>query len=273
MFLTTSGYSNGQTDENSNGIPNWGNTSDGFGTMSGANLQNAFFDAYQEARLQNLPGVLSGGVCTESGLVVTVPAGTVYVAGGQVWSTASGETVGVADDATTYIWGQRDGLLAITATTSPPPGFEDGGACLLVKAVAAAGVVTLDLSVQHRARTPDYTERTIREGGIVLGNGAGQQRGRASVSYASDANKTLTQAEVECLTIDVGSGTALTVTRNLVFPLSDGAWWFVNNQSTGGQSIQCIGSSGTGITIAAAKGAWIWSDGINVKRGSADVTV
>lgn len=104
----------------------------------------------------------------------------------------------------------------------------------------------------------------------IRGNNTGQKRGRAAVAYATDANKTLTADEYECYTIDIAAGVVST-TRNLVFPLNDGARWFVNNGT--GQSIQCIGATGTGVTIATVKGAEIWCDGTNIKRGSADVTV
>lgn len=110
-------------------------------------------------------------------------------------------------------------------------------------------------------------------GSALMGNSTALRFKRRAVSFASDANKTLSFSEYDGTIIDIGSGTALTATRNLVFPLTDGAIWFVNNQSTGGQSVQCIGPTGTGITIGAAKGAWIWSDGTNIKRMSADVTV
>lgn len=96
---------------------------------------------------------------------------------------------------------------------------------------------------------------------------------RRAVAYASDANKTLTSSEYDGTIIDVGTGTALTATRQLIVPLTDGAMWFVNNQSTGGQSVTVIGASGTGTTIATAKAAWVWCDGTNVKRMTADVTV
>jgi hypothetical protein len=96
---------------------------------------------------------------------------------------------------------------------------------------------------------------------------------RRSISFSSDANKTLTSSEYDAPILDIGSGTTLTATRNLVLPLTDGAVVFVNNQSTGGQSVQVIGSTGTGITIATAKAALLWCDGTNWKRMSADVTV
>jgi hypothetical protein len=239
--------------------------------LTAASLIASFRDALQALRYQTLPGVLAGGVCTVAGLVVTVPTNTIYAAGSAIWTNSGAETKTVTDDVVNYIWGRSDGLLDITTTTTPPPVFEGGNACIIVKATAVTGVVTLDHSVQHRARTADHTNRFVKEGEI-RGNGTGQKRGRAAVAYASDANKTLSQAEYECHKIDVGSGFTLTVTRDLVFPLTDGADWLVNNNSTGGQSIQCIGPTGTGVTIATGKAALIWSDGVNVKRGSADVT-
>lgn len=271
-FTTLQGFTAAQTDDTGNGVPNWGDAASGFQTIKGANLQNSFLDTLHEARLQHLPGVVSGVVCTVAGLVVTVPANTIFIAGGMAWTNTSGENASVADNATSYLWGKSNGELEVMTTTDIPIDFEDGRACLIVKAVAASGVVTLDHSVQQRARTADFANRIIRESAEIRGSGAGQKRGRAAVSYATDANKTLSPAEYECLTIDVGTGTALTAARNLVFPLSDGAMWFVNNQATGGQAIQCIGATGTGVTIATGKAAWIWSDGVNLKRASADVT-
>jgi hypothetical protein len=93
---------------------------------------------------------------------------------------------------------------------------------------------------------------------------------RVSVSYASDANKTLLNTEYDAPIIDIAAG-VVTATRNLVFPLTDGAIWFVRNRTA--QSIQCIGASGTGTTIATLKAAWVYCDGTNISRMSADVTV
>lgn len=165
-FLTIGGFSPTNSSENSNGIPNFGTAP--YQSPTGDNWQDAFLDTLQESRYQHLAGVLSGGVCTVSGLVVTVPASTVYVAGGMVWTNASGETQSATDDATTYVWGCADGQLRITSTTTPPTGFESGKSCILTKAVAVSGTATLDNSVQHRARTADHTNRIIGENAGVF---------------------------------------------------------------------------------------------------------
>lgn len=107
----------------------------------------------------------------------------------------------------------------------------------------------------------------------LMGNASMLRFKRRAISFTSDANLTLANDEYDGTILDIGSGTALGATRNLVLPLTDGAVVFVNNQSTGGQSVQVIGATGTGVTIATAKAALCWCDGTNWKRMSADVTV
>ncbi len=82
----------------------------------------------------------------------------------------------------------------------------------------------------------------------------------------ADANQTITQAQALCDTL-VTTG-ALTATRNLVVPLVRRRW-VVRNNCTGG-SVQVIGASGTGVTIATAKVAIVECDGTNVLRVTAD---
>jgi hypothetical protein len=82
----------------------------------------------------------------------------------------------------------------------------------------------------------------------------------------SDANTTLTAAEARPKTLNF-SGT-LTTTRNVVLPLTKRIWFVYNGTN---QSLQFIGASGTGITVATTKRAIIASDGTNIVRFSADV--
>jgi len=82
----------------------------------------------------------------------------------------------------------------------------------------------------------------------------------------ADANQTITQAQALCETL-VTTG-ALTGTRNLVVPLVRRSWT-VRNNCTGG-SVQVIGASGTGVTIATVKVAVVECDGTNVLRITAD---
>lgn len=92
--------------------------------------------------------------------------------------------------------------------------------------------------------------------------------GRAVVNMASDANYTLTALngtsdEARCAVLRVVSGVSLTATRNVVVPLA-AKLWIVENATTGGQSIQVIAASGTGITIPNGSTYWVRCDGTNV---------
>jgi hypothetical protein len=94
---------------------------------------------------------------------------------------------------------------------------------------------------------------------------------RVALTFASDANKTLTAAEARGRPIAFTSGgTSLTATRNVVVPLNLAPVSVINN-SPGGQSIQVIGATGTGVTIATAKTAMVYGDGTNIVRLTADV--
>jgi len=81
----------------------------------------------------------------------------------------------------------------------------------------------------------------------------------------TDANTTLSYAEARARIMDF-SGT-LTATRNIVVPLSPKEWIVYNGT---GQSLQFIGATGTGVTVAATKRAIIYADGTNVVRVTAD---
>jgi hypothetical protein len=54
------------------------------------------------------------------------------------------------------------------------------------------------------------------------------------------------------------------VQRNVVVPLTAGAFWMVANLTTGGFGVQFIGATGTGIVVANGKRALIGTDGVNV---------
>lgn len=91
--------------------------------------------------------------------------------------------------------------------------------------------------------------------------------GVVAVSYASDANKTLTTAsgsvdEARNYILSVTSAVSLTATRDLIAPVQNKTYIVFNN-TTGGQSIRLIGSSGTGVTIPNGSKALIFNDGTN----------
>jgi hypothetical protein len=93
--------------------------------------------------------------------------------------------------------------------------------------------------------------------------------GKLARAIASDANITLTHAEALCDILEFTSGVSLTATRNVVLPLAVKQYTVFNN-TTGGQSLQLIGATGTGVTVANGKRAIIYADGTNIVRVTAD---
>jgi hypothetical protein len=104
----------------------------------------------------------------------------------------------------------------------------------------------------------------------LCGNATAFRFLRRALTFSADANKTLTSSEYDAPILDFGTGTALSATRNVVVPLTDGAVWIVRNGTNGAQSIQIIGATGTGVTIANGKTAIVFCDGVNVVRVTAD---
>lgn len=87
--------------------------------------------------------------------------------------------------------------------------------------------------------------------------------GTAAVVFATDANHTLSVAEYTNYFLEVTSFTSLTTQRNLIAPLVQGQSFIIQNKTTGGQSIQVIGSSGTGITVPNGLMVAVVCDGVN----------
>lgn len=79
---------------------------------------------------------------------------------------------------------------------------------------------------------------------------------------ATDANRTMTAQETSALYIKVTSSVSLTATRNVIAPA--GRFPFtIENATTGGQSVQIIGLSGSGVTVANGTTVSVWNDGTN----------
>lgn len=109
----------------------------------------------------------------------------------------------------------------------------------------------------------DSTNDLFKLASKLQGNSTMFRLTYATSSFDSDANKTPAAATYQSPIIKVTSSVSLTATRNFVLPLTQGAILFVYNSTTGGQSIQFIGSSGTGATIANGKHGIIYCDGTN----------
>lgn len=131
------------------------------------------------------------------------------------------------------------------------------------------------VSKNTTAFTPGYlpiAAITTNTTAIVPSTGFVDSRTLALASNAtlakalSDANATLTQAEANNAALTF-TGT-LTATRNITIPLVGKRQWTVYNGT--GQSLQFIGPTGTGITVATLKHAIVRSDGTNIVRVMAD---
>lgn len=160
-----------------------------------------------------LSGILGTCTCTVSSLNVTIPSGTQYYAR-TVWLAGSAVVQAVGDNATTYIWGCSDGIIRTTSSTTPPTLFDGRSACLIVKATAVSGVVTLDLTVQQKGRYADYAARIVYDGGMVINylagtvtlpNGTVTSLMLLHPSRTITADSTATTAD-ELIIIDVSSG-------------------------------------------------------------------
>lgn len=87
----------------------------------------------------------------------------------------------------------------------------------------------------------------------------------------TDTNYTAAQTEYQANIMEFTSSVSLTATRNIVVPITSSYKWIVFNNTTGAQSLQFIGASGTGVTVANGKRATLYSDGTNIVRATADV--
>lgn len=87
--------------------------------------------------------------------------------------------------------------------------------------------------------------------------------GRAFVNYATDADHTLTVTEYTNQFLTLTSSGSLTVQHNLIAPLTRGQTFIVQNITSGGQSIQVQGVTGTGVVINNGTTTAVVCDGTN----------
>lgn len=94
--------------------------------------------------------------------------------------------------------------------------------------------------------------------------------GRATATFTSDANYTLPYIDSNSaqvfrnLVLNVTSSGNLTSTRDLIIPAIE-KQYFVENNTTNGQSIRIKTSAGTGVTIPNGKIAHVYCDGTNTR--------
>jgi len=213
---------------------------DGQGSPAAAANEN--FLAVQPA------GLFGKKAATTSGLVFGYYGGILPIDG--VLTAIPDGTVSLSASTTNYV--EADHAGAVSKNTS---GFTAGATPLYGLVTGTASIIFAS-SVDYRA----WARPAASHGSVI------------AVTWPSNANYTLTAAQARASKIRL-SGGSLSATRELLVP----EYWdgFVYNGTSGGQSIRVqadIGSpSGTGITIANAKGAFVFGDGAgNIIRASAD---
>lgn len=105
---------------------------------------------------------------------------------------------------------------------------------------------------------------------IASNAGGGLYCSRSSVVFPSDADYTPNQFAWQSPVLDVTSSGSLTGTRKLILQTAAGSIYFVNNATSGGQSVNFIAASGTGVTVANGKRCIIYWDGTNMQRLTPD---
>jgi hypothetical protein len=213
----------------------------------------------------NLPQILSGQFSKEvpaNGVLDAASPATLF---GRNYQTTTGLT-----------WGYLGGPMLVDGVFS----FIANGTLALTNAATnyveatRAGVVSINTTGFTAGRIPLY--EVVTSGGLVTSYT--DRRSWVQPAYtagllarvmASDANITLNAAEARNQILRITSSVSLTTTRDVVVPLAPQIW-IVSNETTGAQSLRFIGASGTGITVANARRAILFSDGTNIVRATAD---
>lgn len=197
---------------------------------------NDLFDAGSPATL------FGRRASTSSGLTWGFYGGDMLVDG--VLTAISNGTVVLTASATHFVEASRAGVVSSNTT-----GFT-AGRIPLYEVVAGTSSIT------------SYTDRRSWVQPVHVA-------GLLARSMTADANITLTAAEARNQVLRFTSTVSLTATRDVIVPLAPQIW-VVSNETTGAQSLRFIGATGTGITVANARRAIVFSDGTNVVRATAD---
>ena len=197
---------------------------------------NGYFDA-------SSPSILFGRRASTTGLLTWGFYGGEMLVDG-VLTAISNSSVALTASATNFVEATRAGSVSGNTT-----GF-------------TAGRIPLYEVVTNATTVTSYTDRRAWVQPLHVA-------GLLSRSMTADANITLTAAEARNQVLRFTSTISLTTTRDVIVPLAPQIWT-VSNETNGAQSLRFIGATGTGITVANARRAIIFSDGTNIVRATAD---
>lgn len=100
-------------------------------------------------------------------------------------------------------------------------------------------------------------------GSVLWATGSTPLYGYKAISMTSDADYTPTSSQYNSFILAFTSTVSLTVTRNIILPLTQGSTWVIYNNTTGSQNLQIIGTTGSGFTVNGGTSAYVWTDGTN----------
>lgn len=179
-----------------------------------------------------------------------------------------------------YTSPQADGYIHVSAINGAPIYLFDGHnigffASTELVTDASQGVILLPNSPVTPTAFPVNACILFVSGGVpyLMSAGGVTQAvvdGRITRQLTADTNYTALQVDFQGSIMEFTSSLSLTSTRNIVLPILSGYKWTVFNGTTGGQSLQFIGTSGTGVTVANGKRAIIYADGTNIQRVTPD---
>jgi hypothetical protein len=170
-----------------------------------------------------------------------------------------------------------DGVRGFSTSGSAISGESSNGVGVRAFSSSGTGVIaegdqlvpgTIGLIATGNAFAAQFNGKVLVNGDLTVSGAL--HFGRTRVTMASDATITLSSAQYNTQILEMVSSVSLTSTRKAVLPLSDGASLIVYNGTTGGKSLQFIGSSGSGVTVGNRKRAIVYCDGTNWNRVTAD---
>ena len=108
-----------------------------------------------------------------------------------------------------------------------------------------------------------FSQSNIQLSGSIGVSGNVPILGKTLIVFSSDANLTMTALQASSKFLQVTSSVSLTNTRNLIAPQTEGQEFTVYNTTTGGQSIDVIGTTGSGVIIPNGQIAEVVYNGTN----------
>lgn len=201
-------------------------------------------------------GIISSGILKKGRLSKSVAGGVNVTLSTDEAQNGIIELTGALTASIALIVPATDGLEWLIVNNSTSTG---GPWSVTVRTAGGTGIVV----TQGRAGVLYCNGTNVLAGVTPEGVGA-QRSGRSELTFAADANKALTAAEYENGFLDfINSGTTLTAQRDIILPLQAGRAWLVRNNTPGGQAIQVIGATGTGVVLATGATRLFTNDGTN----------